>query len=105
MNRLKSVSSGTPISRRRASLLAVLGYGVMVLLFAWPLPANLAGQVVLARGTDFYQHIWNLWWMRFSLFTLHQNPYHTSYLDFPTGQPLTYHVLDPLDGLVSLPFR
>ncbi len=105
MNRFQLLLSGTPISERVASFLAALGYCVLVVLFAWPLPANLAGQVVLARGTDFYQHIWNLWWMRFSLFTLHQNPYHTSYLDFPTGQPLTYHVLDPLDGLLSLPLQ
>jgi hypothetical protein len=86
-------------------LLAALGYALLVLLFAWPLPANLADRVVLARGSDFYQHIWNLWWMRFALFTLHQNPYYTGYLDYPTGQPLTYHVLDPLDGLLSIPLQ
>jgi hypothetical protein len=105
MNRFQSIFKRTPISERAASLLAALGYALLVLLFAWPLPANLADRVVLARGSDFYQHIWNLWWMRFSLFTLHQNPYHTGYLDYPTGQPLTYHVLDPLDGLLSLPLQ
>lgn len=105
MNKLQPVSIGTRVSERIASLLAALGYGVLILLFAWPLPANLADRVVLERGSDFYQHIWNLWWVRFSLFTLHQNPYHTDYLNYPTGQPLTYHVLDPLDGILSIPFQ
>jgi hypothetical protein len=83
----------------------VLGYVGLILLFAWPLPANLTDSIVLERGSDAYQHLWNLWWMRFSLLTLHSNPYYTSYLNFPTGQPLTYHVLDPLDGLLSIPFQ
>src|SRR4051794_28254492 len=88
-----------------AFLAPLLGYCGLVLLFAWPLPINLTNKVVLERGADFYQHIWNLWWMRFALLTLRQNPYHTAYLNFPTGQPLTYHVLDPLDGLLSIPFQ
>ncbi len=105
MNRFQLLFSGPPISERVASLLAATGYLVLELLFSWPLPANLTSQVVLQRGSDFYQHIWNLWWVRFSLFTLHQNPYHTDYLNYPTGQPLTYHVLDPLNGILSLPLQ
>lgn len=93
------------IPERAASLVVAASYACLVILFAWPLPLNLKDRVVLARGSDFYQHIWNLWWMRFSLLTLHQNPYFTQYLDFPTGQPLTYHSLDPLDGIISLPFQ
>jgi len=87
------------------SLAAVLGYISLVCVFAWPLPLHLMDRVVLARGSDFYPHVWNLWWMRFSLLTLHQQPYHTTYLQYPTGMPLLYHVLDPLNGLVSLPLQ
>src|SRR6476469_7052958 len=91
--------------RWRAPLLALGAYVLAVLAFAWPLPLHLADQAVLARGSDFYPHIWNLWWMRWALFTLHINPYVTTYLNYPTGLPLTYHVLDPLDGLASLPLQ
>ena len=91
--------------RWAAPLAALLGYGALVGLWAWPLPLHLADQAVLARGSDFYPHIWNLWWMREALFTLHQNPYTTTYLNYPSGMPLTYHVLDPLDGLLSLPLQ
>jgi hypothetical protein len=86
-------------------LAAGLGYAGLVGLWTWPLPAHLGDQAVLARGSDFYPHIWNLWWMREALFTLHQNPYTTTYLNYPTGMPLTYHVLDPLDGLLALPLQ
>ncbi len=83
----------------------ITGYGMLVILFTWPLPMHLSDRIVLSRGVDAYQHIWNLWWMRFSLFTLHQNPYYTQYLQYPTGQPLAYHSLDPINGLISIPLQ
>jgi hypothetical protein len=83
----------------------LLAYVGLALVYAWPLPAHLGEEVVLARGADFYPHVWNLWWMRFSLLDLHQNPYLTDYVHFPTGLPLVYHVLDPLNGLLSIPLQ
>lgn len=105
MNR--SESTAAPAMRRgwAAPMSAVLGYVAAVLAFAWPLPLHLADRVVLARGSDLYPHIWNLWWMRHALLNLHENPYFTTYLNYPTGMPLTYHVLDPLDGLLSIPLQ
>src|SRR5690349_657364 len=97
--------SRTETARGAAPALAGLGYVALVVLFAWPLPIHLADQVVLARGADFYPHVWNLWWMRYALLTLHQNPYVTTYLNYPSGLPLTYHVLDPLDGLAAIPLQ
>lgn len=105
MNRSES-TAGPAVGRGWvAPMSAVLGYVLAVLAFAWPLPLRLTDQVVLARGSDIYPHIWNLWWMRHALLTLHENPYFTTYLNYPTGMPLTYHVLDPLDGLLSIPLQ
>ncbi|HKP54760.1 MAG TPA: hypothetical protein VJ183_19155 [Chloroflexia bacterium] len=89
----------------RIRALVVMGYGALALAFAWPLPLYLSDSAVLARGADFYQHIWNLWWVKFSLLTLHTNPYHTDYLHFPSGQSLVYHVVDPLNGMLSIPLQ
>jgi hypothetical protein len=83
----------------------LLGYALAVVVFSWPLALHISDGAVLARGSDFYPHIWNLWWVRFALLDLHQNPYHTTYLNYPTGMPLVFHVLDPLDGLVSIPLQ
>jgi hypothetical protein len=81
------------------------GYLVLALIYAWPLPLHLAERAVLARGADFYQHIWNIWWVRFSLLELGQNPYTTDYLYHPNGLPLVYHVLDPINGILSIPLQ
>jgi hypothetical protein len=86
-------------------MLAVLGYALLATLFSWPLPMYLADRAVLARGDDFYQNIWNMWWVKFSQLTLHQQPYHTDYLHYPTGQSLLYHVVDPLNGVLSIPLQ
>ncbi len=94
--------SGHPLLRAGAVL---LGYALAVVVFSWPLALHITDGAVLARGSDFYPHIWNLWWVRFALLDLHQNPYHTTYLNYPTGMPLVFHVLDPLDGLVSIPLQ
>ncbi len=89
----------------RLRLLVVTGYGALAMLFAWPLPLYLSERAVLARGSDFYPHIWNLWWVKFSLLTLHTNPYYTDYLHYPSGQSLVYHVVDPLNGVLSIPLQ
>jgi hypothetical protein len=89
----------------RSRMLVVLSYGLLAVLFSWPLPMYLADRAVLARGDDFYQNIWNIWWVKFSLLALHQHPYHTDYLHYPTGQSLLYHVVDPLNGVMSIPLQ
>jgi hypothetical protein len=62
-------------------------------------------QTVLARGGDFYLNIWNMWWTKFSLLTLHQHPFRTDYLHFPIGQSLLYHDGDVLNGVASIPLQ
>jgi hypothetical protein len=89
----------------RSRLLVGAGYLLLALVYAWPLPLHLAEQAVLARGSDFYPHIWNVWWTRFSLVELGQNPYTTDYLYHPSGLSLVYHVLDPLNGILSIPLQ
>ena len=89
----------------RVHTLVLMGYVVLAGVFAWPLPMHLADRVVLERGADFYQHIWNLWWVKFSLLTLHHDPYFTEYLHHPGGQSLVYHAVDALNGVASIPLQ
>ena len=105
MSRANAVLEWLRASTWRVRALVVAGYGLLAIVFSWPLPLYLADRAVLARGADFYQHIWNLWWVKFSLLTLHQNPYYTDYIHFPGGQPLIYHVVDPVNGVLSIPFQ
>jgi hypothetical protein len=89
----------------RVRLLVVIAYGALATLFTWPLPLHMSEQTVLARGGDFYLNIWNMWWTKFSLLTLHQHPFYTDYLHFPVGQSLLYHDGDVLNGVLSIPLQ
>jgi len=78
---------------------------VVALAFTWPLPLNMSDRVVATGSGDIWQHLWNIWWVRFSLLDLHSLPYNTSLLFYPTGANLFFHALDPLDGYISIPFQ
>ena len=61
---------------------------------------------VIDDGTfDAFQFTWNLWWMRESLFTLHRNPFHTTYLFYPDGVGLLFHTFSSPFGMLSLPLQ
>ena len=75
------------------------------LLFTVPLAAHMGDAVVLARGGDAWLHMWDLWWVDKALVGLHKNPYHTTYLLYPTGLNLYYHSLNLLNGLAAIPFK
>jgi hypothetical protein len=51
---------------------------------------------------DGYQNIWNLWWVNKSVTQLHQLPWHTTYLHYPTGTTLIAHTLAPFNGFVGI---
>ena len=91
-----------PFSRR---LLIGVGYVLLALAFTWPMPANLWNSFILAAGSDAWLHLWDLWWVRFALLSLHSNPYFTDYIFYPTGLPLTYHSLDLVNALLSIPLQ
>jgi hypothetical protein len=74
-------------------------------VFTYPLVLRLGDSVVLSAGGDAYLHLWDLWWADQALVDLHQNPFHTSYLYYPTGVSLYYHSLDLLNGVISIPLQ
>ena len=69
----------------------------------WPIAANLATEV--PGGGDAWQHIWNLWWVKQALLTLHTNPYHTDLLYYPGGVTLYFHTLVLTAGLTAIPLQ
>ncbi len=73
--------------------------------FTYPLVLHLDASVILARGGDAWLHLWDLWWADKSLVSLHQTPYQTTFLYYPTGLNLYYHSLDIFNGIVSIPLQ
>ena len=83
-----------------------LFYLLMAILFSWPLALHLGEDVIHSGSSgDVWQHLWNNWWMRFSLLDLHRQPYYTPTLFYPDGANLYFHALDPMDGYLSTPFQ
>lgn len=47
-------------------------------------------------------NLWNLWWFRYSLLDLGQNPFDCGYIFHPLGADLWFHTLAPLHGAVGI---
>jgi hypothetical protein len=93
-------------SKLKTWLLPLLGYLTLTLIFTYPVILNISAKVPAAGASgDVWQHLWNIFWVRFSLLDLHTHPFTTPLLFHPTGANLYFHALDPLDGYISVPLQ
>jgi len=86
------------------STVVILSYLMITLFLLYTYPYDLTKQVP-GDGGDGYQFFWDLWWVKYSLTTLHSNPYITNYVFYPNGQNLYFHSLIPLGGIITIPFQ
>ncbi|HEX2915211.1 MAG TPA: hypothetical protein VH186_30885 [Chloroflexia bacterium] len=102
-------SDKKPEQSRREIALKILWplilYAFLAIVFTWPLVLHLTDRGIQARSTDLWQNLWNIWWMKHSIFELHTNPFHTSLLFYPDSPVLYLHALNPLGGLLSVPLQ
>ncbi|MGA7731563.1 MAG: hypothetical protein WCD37_09885, partial [Chloroflexia bacterium] len=85
----------------RAHMLALLGYFLLALLVTYPVVVQFASGVPGDLVADRDQNLWNLWWVKESLFAFN-NPFHTDMLYYPYGANLYYHTLALPLGLIGL---
>ncbi len=90
--------------RLKQYLLIALAYLAIALIFFWPIAVN-AVSAVPGAGGDIFQSMWELWWVPYSMFTLHTTPYFTSYIFYPVGTNLATQTLAPIAGIVSIIFQ
>jgi hypothetical protein len=81
-----------------------LAYLAIALIFFWPIAANITSAVP-GTGGDIFQSMWELWWVPFSMFTLHTSPYFSSYIFYPVGANLATQTLAPIAGLIGMLFQ
>ncbi len=84
--------------------LIALGYLAISLVFFWPMTLHIT-TAVPGTGSDTFQSMWELWWVPYSMFTLHSSPYFSNYLFYPLGANLDTQTLAPIAGLVSMIFQ
>jgi len=82
----------------------ILFYSILALVLTYPLVLNLTTHVP-GDGRDDPPLVWNLWWVKFALLTLHQNPLQTDYLFAPIGVNLAFYTPTLLNGLLSIPLQ
>lgn len=89
---------------KRVYLYVFFVYLAMALLMFWNVTLNMTSKV-FSTGGDVYQSMWGLWWVPYSIFTLHQQPFHSSMLYYPVGAGLVTQTLSPLAGILSWPLQ
>ena len=86
------------------NFVVLLLYAVMSALLTYPLILNINSGII-GGITDTYVYLWNNWWIKYSIFTLHSNPFETAYLLFPFIPSLLFHALTFTNSLISIPFN
>ncbi|MDQ2809749.1 MAG: hypothetical protein M3Z04_22970 [Chloroflexota bacterium] len=88
----------------RGIVWAVLGSLALALIYAQVTVLHL-GQGVVGGDIDGYENLWNTWWLKTALFDLHQNPFVTNYIYYPSGVQFYFHTFNPISGLLILPLN
>ncbi len=59
----------------------------------------------IPESWDYAIYYWNLWWVKYALFTLHRDPMFTNYVLYPNTINLSLHTLNLALGLLTLPLQ
>ncbi len=88
----------------RTTACAAFAYLVIAAILFWPVVSGIMNTVVNGGG-DVYQSLWGLWWVPYSILTLHSSPYFSSMIYYPVGASLVTQTLMPIAGLLSAPLQ
>jgi len=83
------------------SLVVLLFYAGIFIVFTWPLAGNFATAFPAVPGHDSYQFYWNVWHFREAATTGH-NPFVTDWLFYPAGSGLIMHAYIPIIGMLAV---
>lgn len=93
-----------PANGVRQYAAALLGYVCVALVFAWPLPTQLATALPGSLDGDTGVYVWNLWVFRHEIVEHGRFPFYTSeILALTSGTPLTLHNYTSLANVIAFP--
>lgn len=82
--------------------LAFIFYCVLTLIFTYPIILHLSTRVI--GGGDAYMFLWDIWWFKYAIFTLHTNPLINNTIYYPMHNiPMVWST--PVNELGSIPFQ
>jgi hypothetical protein len=93
-----------PAHGARQHAAALLGYVCVAVVFAWPLPLQLASALPGPVGGDTGVYVWNLWVFRHEIVEHGRFPFVTfEIFGLTSGAPLTLHNYTSLANIVAFP--
>ena len=106
MDRLASAVSNATVRHRWPShTLALLGYILVALAFAWPLPRHMNTHLTGTPDGDTGVYVWNLWVFQHEVLEHRSDPYFTDKIFASTGRTnLSLHNYTTFANLLGLPF-
>ncbi|MDE1824577.1 MAG: hypothetical protein KGH74_04755 [Candidatus Micrarchaeota archaeon] len=93
---------GHHVKKNKTYLIAFGLYLLIALVMFWQVTLNATSRIVNATA-DGYQSLFNLWWVPYSIFTLHQSPYFTNLLYYPIGANFITQTMTPIAGILAWP--
>jgi len=93
------------IQLHRQNTVVIFLYLAFTLIFTFPLFLHISTSSPMADGQgDQFQSMWMFWWFKTALFHLQTNPLYTTFVFYPHGTSLIYHMPIFL-SLLALPFQ
>jgi len=87
---------------RLPAWLAFICYLILTIIFTYPIILHLNTKVI--GGGDAYMFLWDIWWFKYAIFTLHTNPLINNTIYYPMHNiPMVWST--PLNELGSIPFQ
>ena len=83
------------------ALLPAAIYFVLFVVVTYPMMLQFATHFFSDRRDGLIM-IWNIWWTNKAVTDLHQSPWFTTYLYYPTGVSLLLHTLCPFNGFLGV---
>ncbi len=88
----------------KSSVIVLAIYLLLAVVLTYPLNLHLDTHVP-GHGVDDPPLVWNLWWVKYSIFNLGFSPFRTDYLYYPIGINLIADTSTFLNGVISLPLQ
>ncbi len=80
-----------------------VSYILLAIILTWPTVNQITSHLP-GDGGDDPAIAWNLWWVKYALLNIGQNPFASDFMFYPIGLNLAFYTLTVLNALTALPF-
>lgn len=101
---ISPASQEQDLSRLKLAIISAGIYLILAIIVTWPLAPHFFSSIPAKTG-DAWVHLWHLWWVKYSLFNLHINPFHTNFIMYPMMLDLIFTTHDFFTAIITMPVQ